>query len=319
MPFIASQYQGPPFYLFHRHLETIVPSKFRKVEGVNYDRERLELEDGDFIDLDWIRNGHKRLAFLSHGLEGSSERPYMLGMAKIFRDHGWDVMAWNNRSCSGEMNRLPKMYHQGATGDMGAVMDHCLKGDYEEVVMVSFSLGGGMTLKYLGEKSQNLDPRIKKAMVISVPVDLPASVEVMHLPKTRLYRKYFLQKLEKKIRQKAEQFPQEVSLEGFEEIDSLSAFDERYTAPMFGFDGAAHYYATVNPRQYLVAIAIPTLIVNAQNDPILDPVCYSPELVDGLDNIWLEAPKRGGHVGFLLARNEFSYADLRAIEWAEAR
>ncbi|MEL7339350.1 MAG: alpha/beta hydrolase, partial [Bacteroidota bacterium] len=174
------------------------------------------------------------------------------------------------------------------------------------------------TLKYLGEKSSQLDPRIKRAMVVSVPVDLPASVAVMHHPKTRLYRKYFLQKLEKKIRQKAAQFPEEVTLEGFDEIDSLSAFDERYTAPMFGFDGAAHYYQTVNPRQYLPHIRIPTLIVNAQNDPILDPICYAPDLVAGLDNIWLEAPRRGGHVGFLLPRSEFSYADLRAIEWAEA-
>ncbi len=316
MPFIQSNYQGPPFYLFHRHLETIVPSRSRKVTDVRYERERLELEDGDFIDIDWIKNGHKRLVFLSHGLEGSSERPYMQGMAKIFRENDWDVLAWNCRSCSGEMNRLPKMYHQGATPDMHAVMQHALQDGYEEIVMVSFSLGGGMTLKYLGEQAAQIDERIKRAMVISVPVDLPASVEVMHQPKTRLYRKYFLTKLGKKIRQKAAQFPEEISLEGFDQIKSLSAFDERYTAPMFGFEGADHYYASVNPRQFLPSIAIPTLILNAHNDPILAPVCYSPELVEGLDNIWLEAPKRGGHVGFLQARNEFTYADERALKWA---
>lgn len=317
MPLIKSNYQGPPFYMFHRHLETILPSRMRKVLDVRYERERLELPDGDFIDLDWIKNDHKRLAFLSHGLEGSSERPYMQGMAKIFRENEWDVLAWNCRSCSGEMNRLEKMYHQGATHDMEAVMQHALASNkYQDVVMISFSLGGGMTLKYLGEQSRKIDPRIKKAMVISVPVDLPASVEVMHLPKTKLYRKYFLTKLEKKMRQKAAQFPETISLEGFDQIKSLSAFDERYTAPMFGFNSAAHYYESVNPRQFLPEIQIPTLILNAHNDPILAPICYSPDLVKDLGNIWLEAPKRGGHVGFTLPRSEFTYADQRALEWA---
>lgn len=317
MPLIESNYHGPPFYMFHRHLETILPSRVRKVLDVRYERERLELLDGDFIDLDWIKNGHKRLAFLSHGLEGSSERPYMQGMAKIFRESQWDVLAWNCRSCSGEMNRLERMYHQGATHDMEAVMQHALtSNEYKEVVMISFSLGGGMTLKYLGEQSRNIDPRIKKAMVISVPVDLPASVEVLHLPKSRLYRKYFLAKLGKKMRQKAAQFPETISLEGFDQIKSLSAFDERYTAPMFGFNSASHYYESVNPRQFLPKITVPTLIVNAQNDPILAPICFSADLVEGLDNIWLEAPKRGGHVGFTLAGDEFTYTDKRAIEWA---
>ena len=125
MPIIKnSTYPNPPFYQFNGHLQTIIPGIFRKVKGVNYDRERLELSDGDFLDLDWIRKGNKNIVLLSHGLEGDSDRQYILGAAKYFSQNGWDVLAWNCRSCSGEMNRNPRLYHHGDIEDIGTVVNH---------------------------------------------------------------------------------------------------------------------------------------------------------------------------------------------------
>jgi len=113
MPLQTSYYEKRPWYLFNRHMETVIPSLFYKVDGINYQRERLELEDGDFLDLDWLAGGNNRLLILSHGLEGSAGRHYIQRPAKFFSNKGWDILAWNNRSCSGEMNRLPRFYHHG--------------------------------------------------------------------------------------------------------------------------------------------------------------------------------------------------------------
>lgn len=315
----VSSYPGPPFWLFHRHLETLYPSKMRKVPMPPYQRERLELADGDFLDLDWAKNGGKQLVFVSHGLEGSSERHYIRGTVNRFLAAGWDAMAWNCRSCSGEMNRLLKMYHHGATEDIKAVMDHVLQTtDYEEIVMVGFSMGGSMTLKYLGENPV-ISPRIKRAAVFSVPLHLPSSVAFIHERQNWIYRKYFLAKLAKKIQAKSAQFPGQISFEGFDQVKTLYDFDNRYTVPIFGFKNADDFYDKASSHHWLGGIETPTLIVNAQNDPILSPACFPHEQLATHPSITFEAPARGGHVGFSLPRSVFSWADHRALEWAEGQ
>ncbi len=312
-----STYPGPPFLLFHRHLETLYPSKMRRVPMPLYQRERLELADGDFIDVDWVRQGKKRLVFVSHGLEGSSERHYVRGMVNRFVEAGWDAVAWNCRSCSGEMNRLLRMYHHGATEDIKAVMDHVLATTkYEEIVMVGFSMGGSMTLKYLGE-NEEISRRIQRAVVFSVPVHLPSSVALIHQPENWIYRKYFLSKLGKKVRLKSEQFPDQISYAGFEDLKTLYAFDNRYTVPIFGFKDADDFYDRASSHHWVDRIQTPTLIVNAQNDPILSEACYpTPERSRHPFVSW-EVPRRGGHVGFSLPRSVYSWADQRALVWAE--
>jgi Predicted hydrolase of the alpha/beta-hydrolase fold len=130
MPLVPnSSYKRPQLY-FNSHVETIWPSVRRVVNSDAYTRERLELADGDFLDLDWLSAGRKKLVIISHGLEGSSERHYSKGMAKYFFERGWDALAWNCRSCSGEMNRLPRFYHHGATEDIKAVIDHAHQKGY---------------------------------------------------------------------------------------------------------------------------------------------------------------------------------------------
>ncbi|MCU0368251.1 MAG: alpha/beta fold hydrolase [Cyclobacteriaceae bacterium] len=314
MPLIQSRYTRPPFYLFNGHLETVVPSMFRKVEG-SYERERLELADGDFLDLDWMRSGSKKLVVISHGLEGNSERHYSKGMAQYFYQRGWDALAWNCRGCSGEMNRLPRFYHHGATEDIAAVIEHALSKGYDHIVLVGFSMGGSMSLKYLGERKNSVSQVIKSAVVFSVPCHLGASANELDKPNKKFYLNRFLKKLEKKIRAKAIKFPDIISAEGFEQIKTFRAFDNRYTAPLHGFKNADDFYARASSGPHIPHIQIPTLIVNALNDPFLPEACFPFEVAKDHNYVYLETPQYGGHVGFSLSTQEINWMEVRAFEF----
>lgn len=309
---VQSKYR-PVSYLTNGHLETIVPSAFRKIKGVLYQRQRLELDDGDFLDLDWLRHTdeeQKKLVIISHGLEGSSERHYSRGMSKYFYDHGWDALAWNCRSCSGELNRLPRFYHHGDTGDLQRVIDEAIRKDYEHIMLVGFSMGGSFSLKYLGEQGSKIDRRIKGAATFSVPCSLGSSAAELDKPGKRFYRNRFLRKLDKKILAKSIIYPDIISHKDFWKIQTFRQFDDRYTAPLHGFRNASDFYAKSSCDQYLKNIRVPTLLVNAANDPFLTPECY-PDF----SNIYLEIPARGGHVGFPLPNSEENYMEQRAYEF----
>ena len=166
MPLIEkSSYNLHRFYIKNGHFETIIPSIFGQVRGINYERERIPTPDDDFLDLDWLKAKNEKLIILSHGLEGNSGRYYVMSMAKYFHHKGWDVLAWNYRSCSGEMNRALRLYHHGVTDDFDVVIQHALKTpQYQKIALAGFSMGGSTTLKYLGEKGSELDPRIFAAV-----------------------------------------------------------------------------------------------------------------------------------------------------------
>ncbi len=317
MPLIHSFYPDPPAYLFNSHLETIVPSAFRKVEG-SYVRERLELTDGDFLDLDWMPNDTDRLVIITHGLEGSSDRHYSKGMASYFHRKGWDSVAWNCRGCSGEMNRLPRFYHHGATEDISAVIDHAIKKKYKHISLVGFSMGGSMSLKYLGERNNNTPTEVKSAVAFSVPCDLGSSARELDKPSKSFYLNRFLKKLEKKIQAKALLFPDLISVNGFEKIKTFREFDTRYTAPLHGFVDADDFYTKASSGSYLEAIQTPTLIVNALNDPFLPEACYPIEIAKEHAHLFLETPKRGGHVGFSLAGTGDNWMERRAFEFTNS-
>ena len=199
----------PPKLYFSPHIETIVPALFRRVRGVNYRRERLETDDGDFLDLDWLDQEEKRtLAILCHGLEGDSARPYVKGMARAFSIRGYDVLAWNYRGCSGEMNRLPRFYHSGATDDVHRVVQHAIKNGHDEIFLIGFSLGGNLALKYLGESKRPTE--VRAAVAFSVPLDLEASCRQISQLENWLYAQRFLGNLKEKIRKKAQAIPARV-------------------------------------------------------------------------------------------------------------
>lgn len=315
MPLVTSTYT-PPFYLKNPHLATVVPSTLRKVNGVNYTRERILTPDGDFLDLDWSKRDSNKLVILSHGLEGSSDRPYMLGAVKYFNENGWDALAWNCRSCSGEMNWKPRFYHHGATEDLSQIVEYAIeKGNYQQIALVGFSMGGSMTLKYFGENGDDVPEVVRSGCVFSVPISLKSSVDALTVKGTGFYRKRFLKKLEAKIKEKSIQHPDEIQYQGFEKIKYFPDFDNLYTAPLHGFKDAEDFYKRASAEQYMYGSKRPVLIVNAVNDPFLGPECYPVEACEKHKFLYLEMPKYGGHVGFSLSGSTFNFMEKRALEF----
>lgn len=314
MPLVPSTYRAPAF-LRGGHLQTIHPALCRRVPVVTTCRERLELPDGDFLDLDWAGQGSDRLVILSHGLEASSKAPYIQGMAGALHRRGWDVLAWNCRGCSGEPNRLPRAYHSGASEDLHEVVRHALAvHPARRIDLVGFSLGGNMTLKYLGERSPS--PRIHRAVAFSVPCDLACSSarlgEALNWP----YMERFLRSLRAKIREKHGRFPGLIDIAGIGQVRNFQQFDDRYTAPLHGFRDASDYWARSSSRQFLPHIPIPSLLVNAANDPFLGPGCFPRDEAVASELFHLEIPEDGGHCGFSSGDRE-SWTEQRAAEFLE--
>jgi uncharacterized protein len=317
MPVIPTLYTKRPRYLFNGHLQTIIPSLVRKVEEVQYERERILTPDEDFLDLDWSRVGSEQLTILSHGLEGDSQRPYIRGMVKALNGAGFDALAWNFRSCSGEPNRLLRSYHMGATEDLAQVIRHALLiNPYRQINLVGFSMGGGLTLLYLGQKPEQVAPQINRAAVFSVPCHLKTATETMARLSNRVYMQRFLRSLEQKLQHKARQLPGQLDLIGYHKLKTFYEFDDRYTAPIHGFASADEYYERCSSRQYLPHIRIPTLIVNALNDPFLSPECFPVQEAEQNPEVFLEIPPHGGHVGFAISlrENEY-YSEHRAVSF----
>ncbi len=309
----VNDYQRPRLFV-SPHLETIYPALFRRVPDVHYDRERISTPDNDFLDLDWIRNDQKKLVIISHGLEGDSQRPYVRGMARTFSAEGYDVLAWNFRGCSGEINRQLRFYHSGATDDLSLVINHALETGYKEISLIGFSLGGNMTLRYLGELTNN--PGITRAVAISVPLHLHSSCLQISQPGNFIYSRRFLRNLCDKIRRKARVMPDKLDTRPLGRINSLIEFDDTYTAPIHGFRDAVDYYEQCSALYVLDKIKVPTLILNAANDPFLSPRCYPSEEFEDHAFVNFEIPEYGGHVGFVTFNQEKRYwSEIRSLRF----
>ncbi|NLI45928.1 MAG: alpha/beta fold hydrolase [Acidobacteria bacterium] len=316
MPHLSASSYRPPVWLRSGHLQTIYPALCRRVDGVVYRRERVELPDGDFVDVDWRRTGAPRAALILHGLESSSRSHYVLGMVRALGRRGWDVAALNFRGCSAEPNRLLRSYHSGDTDDAAAVLARMAAADYRDLALVGFSLGGNVTLKYLGEASSALPDRLRMAAAVSVPCDLAASARRLARPTNRLYMRRFIRRLIGKIAAKAVRFPDQVRLADYKGIINFEEFDDRYTAPVHGFACAADYWARASSLPFLPAIRVPTLVLNARDDPFLTPECHPVAAAATNANLFLETPRWGGHVGFIRPAGEY-YHETRVGEFFE--
>ena len=300
----------PPPFLFSAHLETIFPSMLRRVSLKPYTRERIVTPDHDFLDLDWLQQGSDKLIIISHGLEGNTQRPYIKGMAKIFFSNGYDVLAWNYRGCSEEMNRQLRFYHSGATDDLNVVLNHAIdKKHYKNISLIGFSLGGNVTLKLLGETQPRTE--VKKAVAISVPMDLGTSCEKISRPGNWIYSYRFLKSLKSKILQKSALMPG-LDTKGLSKIKTLKEFDDRYTAPLHGFTDATDYYKKCSAVHHVLNINIPTLIINTLNDPFLSEECFPEKILKNHPFVSLEILMRGGHVGF-------TQFNKNGLYWSEER
>ena len=315
MPFLQSNYKGNKWNK-NKHLETMLPALFRKV-SVAYKRDRVELADGDFIDLDWVCSKNETLVILFHGLEGSSKSQYIKGFAKHFTNRNFDVCAMNFRSCSGENNRLLPSYHMGKSDDLNLIVEHILKqNNYEHLVLGGFSLGGNVLLKYLGENANQLSNKIKCAFAFSVPIDLASSAQVLSNKVNKLYMFNFLKSLNKKTIEKSKMFPNQLNISGIKKLKTFVEWDSQVTAKMHGFTNAQDYYSKCNSLQFLPNITLPTLLVNALNDPFLTTSCFPFEMAQKHEFLHLETPKNGGHVGFSMNGIQGDYySEIRAFEF----
>ena len=316
MPILSSSYTQAPLFYLNGHFETIIPSIWRKIEGVSYEREKIDTPDGDFLNLDWSRVEGERLLIVSHGLEGDSQRHYARALVKLFNQQGIDVLVWNNRSCGGELNLQPVLYHHGSSQDLDTVVLHVLSSTrYSELFLAGISMGGAQTLNYLGKKGENVPSILKKAAVYSTPVHLPSSAATLRRPINRFYNQKFLGKLKKKMEAIGKQYPGLIDLERLPDVRDFDEFDTHYTAKLHGFADAADFYEQASPHTHLKGIRVPTLILNAINDPLLGKECYPTEFAQSSTKIFLEMPKRGGHTGFTILDSEFNYAEKRLLEF----
>lgn len=298
---------SPPWFLFNSHLETIYPSLFRKVMLKDFQQERIRTLDDDFLDLHWLKRGSNKVVIISHGLEGNAHRAYIKGMAKAFYENEFDVLAWNYRGCGDEMNKALRFYHSGASDDLGDVVNHVIRQDYKEIYLIGFSLGGNLTLKYVGER--NVDPTIKGVVTFSVPLDLYTSCLQISTPSNWIYSRRFLKSLKNKIKMKAKLMAG-LDVTNLESITSLEQFDDHYTGPLHGYKSALDYYQQCSALGFLNTIAVPTLIVNALNDPFLSKECFPLDINSPF--VQFETPERGGHVGF-------SQFNGNGLYWSEQR
>ena len=313
MPILPSTYQAPPG-LANAHLQSILPTLLRRV-SIDFTRQVLELDDGDFLDLDWNANGNERLVILSHGLEGSTQSPYIRGAANYFAEQQWDVLAWNFRGCGGSPNRLPRFYHSGSSDDLEAVVQHAVtSGRYRSIVLLGYSMGGNQTLLYLSR--HKVPKEVKAGVAFSVPCDLTSCADQLAKPANRVYMSRFIRGLKDKILHKASVFPDLVDASNFQDIASFHDFDERYTAPLHGFRDRFDYWETCSSGRYLKHLQRPALLVNAVDDPFLTPLCFPAQEAEHNPLLYLEMPEHGGHVGFIQYRiNAPLWTDRRALNF----
>ena len=317
MPLVRSAYK-PPMLFKNGHISTVYSGLFRRVSGLQQHRDRLELADGDFIDLDWSYPSEQtdKLIILLHGLEGNGQRPYITGSAKAFIGNGFDACAVNFRGCSGETNRLYRSYHSGATEDLAALMTHVLSlQKYKVICIKGFSLGGNLALKYIGQEA-TLPQELKAVIAVSVPCSLHSSLVELLKPKNYLYAKRFKNHLIDKLKAKQKRFPELISDEAIRKVITLKDFDDIYTSKAHGFKDAMDYYQQCSSLQYITAIKIPTLILNALNDSFLGKECYPFLEADKHKRVYLETPEYGGHVGFHDNKNYY-YNEKRALNFIQ--
>ncbi|MBI2521679.1 MAG: alpha/beta fold hydrolase [Bdellovibrio sp.] len=331
MPLVKSKYTSP--WLFKNpHLHTLYPYFFRKVNGVKYVRQRIELCDGDFIDLDWSRVKGKTLVLLAHGLEGSSKQPYILGMARMLNQKNVDVVAINFRSCSGEINRLPRFYHIGDTEDLRFVVSWIEKNtNYESLSLIGHSLGANIILKYLGEEGNRRSSMLCKAITFSCPVDLASSCEKMSQGENFFYVMNFMYTLKNKLRHKIRSGiikRSDIDCDLALNTNNFSVWDNCVTAPLHGFLSHLDYYEKASCYKYLNRINIPCLMVNSLDDPFLSNSCFPYEIAERNTFFYLETTENGGHAGFIpsigdttsLLQNtqeDFYWSECRAFEFLQ--
>jgi predicted alpha/beta-fold hydrolase len=315
MPLLPSSFH-PPAPLRSAHAQTIIPSLFRRPYPPTTETRHHETNDGDLLLYRLYKNDSKRLAIISHGLEGSFDSSYVQGMVLSLRRATWDVLTWNMRGCGDIPNRLVTWYHSGKSDDLKSIISIALTLPYEEIALIGFSVGGNITLKYLGEEGGSVPSKVSSAVTISVPMDLRGSAEILAKKRNSIYMQYLLRPLRRRMRAKKAMFPEAFDITALSGIRAFYEFDRRFTAPFHGFSSVEEYWEKSSSRRYLHSIAIPTLALSAHDDPFLSPSCLPHDIARLHPHLFLETPQHGGHVGFIDSLTmKDTWAERRALEF----
>lgn len=299
-----SQFYCAPKWLPGGNAQTIYPYFFNTSTPINYRRERWELKDGDFIDIDWLDGEQsKPLVILLHGLEGSSKSHYALSFMYFLQKLHWRGAVVHFRGCSGTLNRLPRAYHAGDSVEIDRVLRYVaggVKQDQQRIprYVVGVSLGGNALLKWLGEQGGNATRVVDSAVAVSAPLDLAAAGKALDSGFNRVYTHHFLSSLKRKVLKKNKQFPGLLDITAVAACRTLYEFDNLVTAPLHGFQNTDDYWQRSSSKPWLKSIRIPTLLINARNDPFL-PEDVLPSRNEVSSWVAPEFPKQGGHVGFM--------------------
>ena len=311
MPIIDSEFQ-PAYWCRNPHVQTLWPYLFRFSPRPDYVRERLELVDGDFLDLDWcnpIDSGP--LVVVMHGLEGCSHSHYVRGLVGALAERGYRSVVMHHRGCSGEPNRLDRSYHGGETADLNTVINTMHDREPQTSMgIIGYSLGGNMLLKWLSENPATT--LVKAAVAVSVPFLLAEGAKRMERGLSRIYQWRLLTLMKNSFAKKFAERRGPIDPRKIRECRTFWHFDDQVTGPLHGFTGAEDYYARCSSRQFLKTIKTETLIMHALDDPLMTPavVPFEGELSD---KVIIELSRHGGHVGFVTG------APWRPTYWLDFR
>jgi predicted alpha/beta-fold hydrolase len=289
-----------PAWLPNGHLQTIYPALCIRKPAVQFRRERWSSPDHDFIDLDFIDGAAEQpCVVLFHGLEGSSDSHYARALMALLKSKNWSGVVVHFRGCSGELNRAPRFYHSGDAQEIGWILqrlqsEYAIKHPKAKFFACGVSLGGNALLRWLGE-TQQAAGIVDAACAISAPLDLAAGGASLSSGINLIYTRMFLQSLKPKCLKKLEQFPGLFDKDAMLQAKNLYEFDNVVTAPLHGYRDTNDYWDRASAKHILEQIRVPTLVLNAQNDPFL-PARYLPSKASS--QVRLEYPQCGGHVGF---------------------
>lgn len=291
-------------FLSGGHVQTIASFLFPRRIALPKSEERLiEVEPGIHVlcHCHWQRDRHAALTVIVvHGLEGSTESNYMLGISEKGLAAGMNVVRMNQRTCGGTDHLAPTLYHSGRSGDVMAVAKALMENDgISRFALCGFSMGGNIVLKTAGEWGDWGPTELRGVAAVCPAMDLAASADALHHPLNRLYEQYFLWKLKARMRNKAQCFPGQYDISRLRGLKSLRDFDDKVTAYYSGFDGAADYYARAAAANVVDKIAVPAYILYARNDPFIRVTPETRRKVEGNPNITFVETEDGGHCAFI--------------------
>ena len=300
------------WWLRSPHLQTIWPVLFRRRPKLHTVSERIELPDGDFLDLSWpAEHRTAPIVLILHGLEGSLQSHYAGSTIKALCERGFSPIFMHFRGCSGMPNRLLRSYHSGDTADVDFVMRHIENKHRRPVeAVVGFSLGGNVLLKWLGEQAGH--SRLKAAIAVSVPFELNHCAVRLEHGLSRIYQQHLVDRLKRSYKNKLSSLKAPLTI-NLNKIRTFREFDNAITAPINGFRDVDHYYSSSSSKQFLKAINTPTLLIQSEDDPFMLPETM-PTAADLSDAITLERTSHGGHVGFVSGPHPF-----KAKYWLDDR